>query len=113
MVSAIAWNVGVQTFWDDKHLTTPEIPLKDAENATYQFTQKEMTYQGLTMLVVILIGLAVIAIGYAMIFVNPGERELHMAHCPPIHAMPGDYPKYCPECGMDMKKMQKYKDDEN
>jgi len=57
-----------------------------------------------------LIAGAILAIGYAILFVNPGERELHRAHCPPIRGSPEDYPKYCPECGMDLKKMEKYKD---
>jgi len=111
LVSALAWNVGAQTFWDDEHLTTPDIPLKDSDNATYSFTENEVTHQGLVLLFLVFLGGSVIAIGYAMLFVNPGERELHRVHCPPIHATPGDYPKYCPECGMDLKKMEKYKND--
>jgi hypothetical protein len=103
----IAFNAGVSTFEDTKHLSTPNIPLKDAQNATYSFTAKEVKDQGLMVLLVCaLVAVALVAAGYTILFVNPGERELHMVHCK--GSTEGNY---CPECGMNLKKMEKHKQD--
>ena len=109
MVAGITWANGVSTFVDEKHLTTPDIPLKDAENATYSFTAKEANDLAESMFVVFFATTIVfVAIGYTILVMNPRERELHKIHCKILDYGPV---KFCHECGMNMKKMDKYKDE--
>ncbi len=110
MFAGIGVLAGLAQFNNDKHLATPDIPLKDSDNATYSFTFHDWRNAADQTLILLVGGLVLVLVGTVTGYVNLGERQFHKLHCPAIHATPGDYPKFCPECGLELKKLETCKD---
>ena len=97
---------------DKDHLTDPDIPYSQLDNATYTWTAEEIQDAADKTLIGVLIGGAVFAIGYmGMIvcrYISPGRREYHRESCnfAQVYKTKDDIPDSytaCPECGEKLK----------
>ncbi len=105
MLMTVAGMLGTQTFVDQKHLSSPNIPLKDARNATYTFTARAAANAVYLWFVPFSVGVGAIVVGLTITVVNPGPRKFHKVHCKGEGEM-----RYCQECGLELKKLETYKD---
>ena len=84
------------------HLTNPSIPAKDLENATYTYTAHELLKMVYLPIYVLFGGLAFMLGSLVMVYVNPSDKDLHIAGC----KGDGDK-KYSPECGLKLSRLEK------
>lgn len=92
---------------DDDHLTDDSIAFRDMDNATYTWTAEELEDMMDDGRAFLFFGAGVALSGYvAFIIVRilvPSKEKDHKRYCE-ITAPEGS--KYCPECGIDLKKLK-------
>ena len=84
------------------HLTDPSIPAKDLDNATYTYTAQELLKMVDLPIFILFGGLAIMMVGFAMLYVNPSDKDLHIGQC-----KGSDKWTYCPECGLKLSRLEK------
>ncbi len=102
IAGAIGYQNGTDSFTNSKHLTTPNIPLKDSENATYSWTAHDLNeHSKFTFLFGFLLGAAILFAGYVPALTVPSQKKVHKASCKGSLEW-----KYCPECGMNLNELK-------
>lgn len=101
MFAAMGVVIGQGWFGNDNHLSSPNIPLKDAKNATYTFTQHDWVDANTPLMIIMLGGLMIAIFGMGANLATPGLRTMHRIHCK------GEGEKrYCPECGLELSQLE-------
>lgn len=92
---------------NDKYLSNPDIPYSQLDNATYTFTNEDLSDLAVALtefLYLTAIIVAASASSFIVMMVAYDKRELHILTCTPVKGV-----KYCPECGVKIESLKKLK----
>ena len=92
---------------NDKYLSNPDIPYSQMDNATYTYTDENLSdlAGGFTEFLY-LAGIISVASAacFLVMMISYDKRELHILTCTPVKGV-----KYCPECGVKIESLKKLK----
>ena len=99
---------------DRDHLTDPDIPYSQLDNATYTWTAEEIADRQADGLILLAIGAVFFVVGYAgaavVSYISPGQREYHRQSCnfAQVYKTKDNIPESyvaCPECGVKLERL--------
>lgn len=114
------YGMWAQNVWgqvvDEDHMTDPSIPYNERENATYTWSSEDILEKVTDLNMIYYAGGVLIAVGYAgaltFAALSPDKKKDHLRYCANLapYKIPGWENieiKYCPECGLELKKLEK------
>ena len=108
-------NTGLRGVMDDDHMTDDSIAYRDLENATFTWSAEEINELVDDNYYVAMLGGAIVASTYVGFLVlsalTPSKEKDHKRYCTDlspytITGWENVEVKYCPECGIDLKKLK-------
>lgn len=112
-ISAMSEKAMYSVLKDDEYLTDDGLPYRDMANATYTYPASEIDKfaEPSTYLAVMggVIMAAAMVIALVVAWIGPDRREVHSMLCKQWQneTYAGNKLEYCPECGLELKKLEK------
>ena len=92
---------GLATMIDNNHLTDPDTPVSELENATYTFSPDDIIDDVWQFSLMMIAGVTIMVSGLIVVAALPDSKDLHIAICKGHGEV-----RYCPECGLRLPRLE-------